>query len=75
MNEEDGGECPLTHCLGCLSLFYQFLTTDQNDKQVQVRWREGRGEMEGSRKEMGGDVMRMGVMGGVGDGRGGRRKV
>lgn len=58
VNEEEGGECPLTHCLGCLSLFYQFLTTAQTDKQVQVRgkglgrWerRKGGGESWGERE-------------------------
>ena len=43
MSEEEGGECPLTHCLGCLSLLYQFLTTAQSDKQLQVGRREGGG--------------------------------
>ena len=49
MSEEDGGECPLTHCLGCLSLLFQFLTTAQSDKQVQVRvgLRIGQREREG----------------------------
>ena len=41
MSEEEGGECPLTHCLGCLSLLYQFVTTAQSDKQLQVGRREG----------------------------------
>lgn len=61
MNEEEGGECPLTHCLGCLSLFYQFLTTAQTDKQVQVRGKElgrqgGVGEM--GKEEGGGELGR-----------------
>lgn len=46
VSEEDGGECPLTHCLGCLSLLFQFLTTAQSDKQVQVRVGLGIGERE-----------------------------
>ena len=52
MSEEEGGECPLTHCLGCLSLLYQFLTTAQSDKQLQVGRREG-GRGRGRRRERG----------------------
>jgi hypothetical protein len=37
MTLDETGESPLTRCLGCLSLFHQFRTLSQLDKQVQIR--------------------------------------